>query len=512
MSRLRNALVSNYAGQSWAAIMNVAFIPLYIKYLGIESFGLIGVFTIVLTCSLLLDAGLTPMLNREMARYKSSDETSTQISDLLRSIEVIFFTLVISIIIIGFGASKVIAQYWIKNSSLNIEQSQHAVFLMILVALLRVGEGLYRGALLGLGRHTLANFLMAGLATLRGGGSVLVIAYIAPSVEAFFVWQAAVTACGVFMSALCVHTSLGQRIRPARFSYRALFEIRRFTGAIFITTILSLFLTQVDKILLLRLLPLEEFAHYSLATTVVAGLYQLVGPLAQSYYPRFSHLVAIGDQDQLIKFYHQGAQLISVAIIPVAATLIACSTEILTLWAGKVIAAGPTSELLPILTAGTMLHCMMYMPYMLQLASGWSSFAVWINLIAVFFIVPAVLILVPVYGPIGAAGAWLSLNSGYVLFSAHFMHKRLLRREKWQWYLQDVGAPLLAVTLTSLILNFAHPQISGKITNLLWIGFFGLSVFMAAALTTPASRMIIKIIVKRLRKNQPALNLTVPEE
>ncbi|MBS1199036.1 MAG: polysaccharide biosynthesis protein, partial [Proteobacteria bacterium] len=41
---LRRNLIANYLGQGWAAIMGMAFVPLYIKYLGVESYGLIGLF------------------------------------------------------------------------------------------------------------------------------------------------------------------------------------------------------------------------------------------------------------------------------------------------------------------------------------------------------------------------------------------------------------------------------------------------------------------------------------
>lgn len=40
-------LIANYLGQSWTALMGLAFIPLYIKYLGIEAYGLIGLFALL---------------------------------------------------------------------------------------------------------------------------------------------------------------------------------------------------------------------------------------------------------------------------------------------------------------------------------------------------------------------------------------------------------------------------------------------------------------------------------
>ena len=85
---LKKNLIANYIGQGWTAIMGLVFIPYYIKYLGIEAYGLIGLFAMLNTWLSLLDMGLAPTLNREMARYSASKTNSSKsIRDLLRSVE-----------------------------------------------------------------------------------------------------------------------------------------------------------------------------------------------------------------------------------------------------------------------------------------------------------------------------------------------------------------------------------------------------------------------------------------
>ena len=46
MSLKRN-VIANYLGQGWKALMELAFIPIYIKYLGIEAYGVIGIFALL---------------------------------------------------------------------------------------------------------------------------------------------------------------------------------------------------------------------------------------------------------------------------------------------------------------------------------------------------------------------------------------------------------------------------------------------------------------------------------
>lgn len=43
VTMLKRNVIANYLGQGWRVLMSLAFVPLYIKYLGIEAYGLIGI-------------------------------------------------------------------------------------------------------------------------------------------------------------------------------------------------------------------------------------------------------------------------------------------------------------------------------------------------------------------------------------------------------------------------------------------------------------------------------------
>ena len=44
MSTLKQNVVANYLGGAWTILMGVAFVPVYIHFLGVEAYGLIGVY------------------------------------------------------------------------------------------------------------------------------------------------------------------------------------------------------------------------------------------------------------------------------------------------------------------------------------------------------------------------------------------------------------------------------------------------------------------------------------
>ena len=72
MSQLKLNLGANFVGKGWSALMGIVFIPLLIEFMGVESYGLVGIFTTLQAVLVLMDMGLTTTLNREIARYSTA--------------------------------------------------------------------------------------------------------------------------------------------------------------------------------------------------------------------------------------------------------------------------------------------------------------------------------------------------------------------------------------------------------------------------------------------------------
>lgn len=439
---LKRNLTANYLGQGWVALMGLAFIPLYIKYLGIEVYGLIGLFAMLQAWLGLLVMGMTPTLGREMARFTGGSHSNESIRDLLRSIEII--ALGIALLIAGsvsYG-SNWIATSWLKAEALPVDVVAQALAIMGLVTALRFVEGVYRSAIVGLQRQVLFNVVNSTMATLRGVGAVGILVWVSPTLEAFFLWQGAISIATLGILAITTYGSLPRGERAGRFSFEALRGVWRFAGGMMGITFLALLLTQVDKILLSKLLSLSEFGYYTLAAAVAGALFMLIGPITQAFYPKFCELHARNDQAALADAYHKGAQLVSVIAGSAAIVLILFSETFLHLWTQDAELASRVAPLLSLLMIGNLLNGLMYVPYHAQLAHGWTSLGVYVNSAAVIFIVPAILWAVPRYGAEGAACVWVMLNAGYALIAVQFMYRRILSQEKWRWYRQDVLLPL----------------------------------------------------------------------
>ncbi len=485
---VKKNVVANYAGQGWSALMGLAFVPLYIKYLGIEAYGLIGVFATLQACLTLLDAGLAPALSREMARFRGGAHTPQSIRDLLRSVETVYGLLAVAIAILVTVLSPWLAERWLRAENLPVHTVARAISVMGLLIALRWWEGLYKGALQGLQQMVWLGVTGGALATLRWAGAGAILAWVSPSIMAFFLWQGVVSLLSAGAYFLRVYASLPAGERPSRFGVENFRGIWRFSGGLVAIMVLGTLLTQVDKVLLSRFLSLQMFGYYTLAATVANALFQLIYPLTNAMYPRFTELATLGRADLLSQSYHKACQLMSVLVIPPALTLAFFAKQVLFLWTGNGALAADAAPFVVPLVLGTMCHGLISLPQALQLAHGWTGLVVRVYLASVAIIVPAIVWIAPRYGAMGTAYAWFAINAAWVAVLIPGMHRRLLPREKRRWYVNDVGVPLATTAAAGAVAwRMAPVDLSGW-GQATWILATGAVIFLLACLSADKLR------------------------
>ena len=494
---LKRNLIANFLGQGWTALMGLAFIPLYIKYIGIEAYGLIGLFAVLQAWFILLDMGMTPTLSREMARFTGGGRTAESIRDLLRSIEII--GLGIALLIFGGVAlsSNWIASSWLQAENLPVDDVARAIVIMGLVTALRFVEGIYRSSIVGLQRQVRFNVINSGMATLRGLGAVAILAWVSPTIEAFFLWQGLMSIVTLGILAIATYATLPREARGGRFSLQVLRGVWRFAGAMLGITFLATLLTQVDKILLSKLLSLSEYGYYTLAVAVSGALFNLTTPITQALYPRLCELHARDDQGAMVTLYHQGAQIVSVVAGSAAIVVILFAETFLHLWTQNPDLAQRVAPLLSLLMLGNLLNGLTQIPYQTQLAHGWTSLAVRINIVAVSLIVPAILWVTPRFGAEGAAWVWVTLNALRSMVGVQFMYRRILLGEKWRWYLRDVLAPLAAGVMAAIGVKFLRPDAESWAIDFMVLAAAFCLTFVATVLAANHIRSLLFTLLTR---------------
>lgn len=479
MSQLKLNIAANFVGKGWTALMNLALVPFYIKFMGIEAYALVGIYLTLLNLFSLLDLGLSTTLNRELARLSIQEGKAGEIRNLVRTLEIVYWVVAVAITLILVGLVPLISNYWIHPQQLSTTSVQQALLVIGLVIGFQFPFTLYSGGLLGLQRQILLNGLVVIMTTFRGLGSVLILWLFSPTIQAFFGWQLLISVAQTIIGGLLLWRCLpkGEAEQKPKFDKQILRKLWRFAAGMTGITFLSLTLTQMDKVILSNLLTLEIFGYYNVATTVSSGLFVIMTPIFTAIFPRLSQLVLLGDETAVKNLYHRSCQLMSVALLPVAIIVALFSPEILWVWQGGNQKVVENSHLLvSLLIIGTALNGLMNLPYALTLAYGWTKFAIYQNIIAVALLIPLLFWATASFGAVGAAAIWVVLNSGYVIFSIQALHTRLLKHEKMRWYLQDVGLPLIGALSVALLGRWLIPGPTSIIITII-------SVMLTSALT-----------------------------
>jgi O-antigen/teichoic acid export membrane protein len=454
---LRRNVVANYLGQGWTTIVGLAFIPLYIRFLGIEAYGLIGIFALLQTWLSLLDLGLTPTISREMARFTGGGHDGQSIRDLLRSVEIVTFAIAV-LVAAGIGLSADwLATAWLHAENLPVVVVAQALAIMGIVVGLRFVEGIYRSSIVGLQRQVALNLITSVLATVRAVGALAILAWVSPTVIAFFLWQGFVSAISAGVFAVLVHRSLPPAARASTFTLEPLRHVWRFAAGTLLVTFLGFLISQSDKFVLSSILSLGAFGVYSLAYTVASSVRLLALPIDQAVFPRMTELFQKDDQSGLATIYHKSTQYNVVLMGGVGLFLAVFGRDVLAIWTHDSALASQAYPVMWILVIGMVLNGIMNGPYYLQMATGWTDLLVRVNAVMVVIFVPTIYVLTLQFSMVGAAVAWVVLNVIYIATVARLMHRRLLRGEMREWYLKDLLAPLSTAAVTAFVLRALLP-------------------------------------------------------
>jgi O-antigen/teichoic acid export membrane protein len=496
----KRTIAANLAGKLWSGLANFIFVPFYIRYLGIEAYGLVGFFASMMAIFALLDMGTSTALSRQLATFAVAPQGSGRAATLVRSLEYVYLLVALLLGAGAFLAAPWLAHTWLKPVGLGMPATITALRLMAVVAALRWPVALYTAALVGLQRQVVLSVLTTTVITMQGLGAVVVLQVVSPTIQTFFTWQIAIAAVQLCMFPVVVWRNLGSAAAEARFSAESLRQIIPFAAGVAGITATSVLLTQADKVILSKYLPLQDFGYYTLAWSIANVLSLVSMAFYTGMLPSLSQLADPVQERELSRLYHRGCQLLAVLTVPAALTVAFFSEPLLKLYVRSADIAARTHGLLSVLVIGNLLLTMMVLPLALQLASGWTKLSLYKNVAAVILFVPAMSVVVPRFGAMGAAWLWLGLTAGYFLIEIPIMHRRLLPTEKWDWYCADVGVPF---AISGAIIGAARWLLADVRSDVLFLGVAAAAAAVATLLSvaaTPQLRAdVLRSVFGRLR-------------
>lgn len=497
MSRVRFNVAANITGQVWLLLLTIVCTPFYIKLLGIEGYALFAFYAVLQATLLILDLGFSTTVNREVARLspKASSADIRALAEFAATATRWYWILGCGTGIVMFFLTPQIASTWLNAENLPRDDLTDSGKLFGLLACVQWPLSFYHTGLIGLQRQVTLNLLTIPFSALTHLGG-LVFLWLGPrSVTGLLCWQALVALLQLIVLDHRFWKDLGVPREFRRPNLGVLRDKWRFSLGMGGISITGYILTHLDKLILSRLLSLESFGHYSLAGTLARGLYVMITPVFNAYFPRLSALVHTNDKESVRLCYHNAAQVMSVLTLPLAIIIGIFSYEIAFLWLRDSAIARSVAPITSVLVIGTCLNGLMNIPFALQLAHGNTRIGLTVNLGLVAALAPAMIFATFQYGVMGGAAMWGVINGLYLLVGLPLTHKYLLPGETANWIKSDLLPPLLVALVLVGLGRIALSSEGSAVSTIAAVGSVWLVATIGAMLSANQVRQTIRQLI-----------------
>lgn len=437
---LKRNIIANYVSQFYVAAIGVLILPIYVKYMGVEAYGLVGFFSMLQAWFTILDLGLTPTVGRETARFNAGGIELVEYRRLFRALSLVFF----AIAMIGGGILLVMAQsiatQWLTFEALSQQEVVFVVQLMGVCVALRWMGGLYRGVVVGNERLVWLSLFNIIIATFRFVAVFVTMYMYGFTPKVFFIHQffvAILEFLGIFIMARRLLPSIDSSYNTLGWSFAPVKPLLKFSLSIAFTSSVWVFVTQSDKLVLSGILPLAEYGNFTLAVLVAGGIMVLSGPVSNALLPRMARLYAESKQVELIFLYRQATRFVAMLVGSVSMVLVFCAKPLLIVWTGDRELAEAASPILALYASGNGFLTLASFPYYLQYAKGNLKYHLVGSIATVSLLIPVIMVSAINYGGVGAGWAWLFINATFFFAWVTYVHYKLEPGLQWEWLVMD---------------------------------------------------------------------------
>ncbi|ENK3380151.1 hypothetical protein O7747_08250 [Escherichia albertii] len=470
---LKKNVVFNYLGQFYISLIGICIFPLYLKYLGEEAYGLIGFFILLQTWMLLFDLGMSPTLSRQVAISNASNDFDC-LRKLLRSLESVFFVIALAITLLIAIFCNYIAKRWLTVMTLNINEVAVCVAIMGGIVSLRWFTSLYKSGINGYEKQAWLNIVNIFIVTLRLPVPLLLFVFFSKSLILYFLYQFIISAIELFIYNRKMYKCLPERssnnYKISLISWDVLKNILPFAAGTAYTAGIWVLLTQLDKLLLSKVLTLGNFGFFSLVVTLVGGILMLSSPVSNAILPRITALVSQGKFEQVAGLYIRSTKFVCCIIFPISMVMIFFPYQVIYGWTGNEVTARWAVSILPLYSLGNVLLAVVGFQYYLQYAYGKLKLHIIYNTILAIVSIPVVSFFAIEYAAIGTGGIWIVINSITLLFWTYIVHNKFLPGLHLKWLFEGVLFPaLISVVVICVVLNNIDIMAQNRIENVFFV-------------------------------------------
>ncbi len=100
MQDIKISLIASILSRGWSAVLTLALVPFAIRYLGVEAYGIVGVFASISATVVFMDLGLGPTLVRILNRPDAEGPAAPVYRNALKTFEVAYACIALALLLL----------------------------------------------------------------------------------------------------------------------------------------------------------------------------------------------------------------------------------------------------------------------------------------------------------------------------------------------------------------------------------------------------------------------------
>ncbi len=434
--------VLNLLGQGVPMLAALFAIPLLIKGLGTDRFGVLTLIWLVMGYFSLFDLGLGRALTQLVSRKLGSNQ--------IEEIPSLVWTSLPLMLLLGLVGGLVLAGLapWAVREALRIPEALqpetlNAFYLLALSLPVVISTPSLRGLLEAFHRFDLTNAVSGTMGSFMFIAPLVVLPFSKnlALIVAILLLGRLIAWLANFLLVLYVIPTLR---RDLKFEASIIRPLLRFGGWMTVTNIIGPLMVYLDRILLGAFISMAAVAYYATPFELVTKLWLLPGALVGVLFPAMS-ATFFGDQRRTAELFRKGVKYIFLALFPIVLAIVTLAPEGLTLWLGAEFAQH-SFRVLQLLAIGVFINSLAHVPFALVQGAGRPDLTAKLHLAELPFYLLVLWALIKGFGLEGAALAWVlrvSLDTGLLFYLA----RRTLSEKGLPLFRPSVAMVVALITL-----------------------------------------------------------------
>jgi len=404
----------NLVGQGAPLLVAICAIPILIKGLGPDRFGVLTLAWTVIGYFSLLDLGLGRALTKTVAEKLGTGQEEEIPAMVWTSLLLLFVFGIVGSLILGFLSRWLV--YHVLKVPLPLAEETIRSFYLLSVSLpvVLTTAGL-RGLLEAQQRFGFINSIRIAFGIFTFLGPLSILPFTPNLVPIIGVLVAGrVVIWGIYF---LIFLRTMPSIRHHLFiRARTAVSLLQFGSWITISNAISPIMDYSDRFLIGALASMTAVTYYTTPYEVAGKLSIIPNAIAMVMFPAFSATI-VRDPPHTSLLFGRALKGLFVILFPIVFAIVSLSHEGMEIWLGKEFAEN-SGRVLQLLTMGVFVNSLARMPFDLIQGFGRPDLTAKVHLVELFFYLPLAWWMIAAYGIMGAAIAWLVRVSvdGAILF------------------------------------------------------------------------------------------------